>query len=650
MRSIRGEESMKILYRFLNPSKNPKGYSGLFLTALVTNTLLVVVPVIQKTLLNNIMAGKLLQTDILAFLVISFSLIVVSLIEICILIQVKYWLQKNVTLDLLESLSILESPVIRTRGSGAFMSSVFGDAEQISNQLLGSNLFLGIGNVFSVLVILVITYRWMKIFPVFVLVSYGIAVLAMKAIQKKRAFYFDKGREEIYKLNPIMLETIENRTALMNHATWNTRTKMIIDQIRERDRNFYRSSVWSKLGSGCIDSVKQIFLVLFFVVAMYQILDKRLELSSFVAITSYFQAVYLPLYFFKSLSDSKTLVEVLYRRNQSFFDAKPRLLLPQGFHVSLQDVSLHYGETPILKQVHLELDRMYGIVGLSGEGKSSLFSLLLGEERPSSGSVLVGKHDASAYDLHMRLNLFKYYPQENELFDADLQYNLALGKKPLSLEQFQEEESNLLVTLQQIRSGADVSGSSAYESILNTFQVSRSQSARSFCQQELQPQLQMLDLAQLQELAQMIAAHQYYVQEEYDRLIAAFGLEGLKDRTFGQRGSQISGGEKNKICMARLLLTRGAAPFLIDEPFTSLDLISESQNVAVLQEYLRGQKGLIISHKIDLLKKLTDEILVIREGMVEAVGAHSHLLEISPTYRRLYEEYLKKNQEYVQSP
>lgn len=641
---------MRSLYRLLSVRKNLKAYIGLFLTAFLTNIFLIVSPMLQKILLNEIMAGKVLPKDLLLFLLISFAFIAISLIEIYILVQAKIFLQKDITIDLLESLSVLDSPVIRTRGCGAFMSSIFGDAEQISGQLLGNNPFFGIGNILSSIAILIITYRWMRLFPAFILFSYIISLWCIEIVQRKRTYYFDKGREAIYTLNPLMLETLENRKSFMTNATLNARTRMISDRIRERDSSFHKASVLGKLESGCIDSVKQISLVLFFIIAMYQILEKRLDLSSFIAITSYFQTLFLPLYFLKSLSDSKNNIAVLYNRNRFSFDAKPNLRLPRGFEVSVNDVSLRYDENVIYDHINLAIDRVYGIVGLSGDGKSSLFSLLLGDEKPSSGTVLIGNQDVSSYDLHMRLNLFKFYPQENEIFDADLNYNLTLGKMPLSLKQFEEEQENIYIALKQVRRGRKISSDSACQSIINTFKVSRNQDDVCFFKYELQARLQELNETDLFQLAQLIVTHNYYVREDYDRLIAEFDLEHLQGRSFGQRGNKISGGEKNKICLARMLLIRDGASFLIDEPFTSLDLINESKNVDVLKTYLSGKKGLIISHKIDLLKKLTDQILVIHQGSVEAVGTHAQLLESSPTYQKLHAEYLKKNQEYVSSP
>src|SRR4051812_14570321 len=67
--------------------------------------------------------------------------------------------------------------------------------------------------------------------------------------------------------------------------------------------------------------------------------------------------------------------------------------------VSLHKVSLDFGGHPILDEVDLEIDRgaRMGLVGENGSGKSSLFRLLLGEERPSDGTVTFARNVLIGY-------------------------------------------------------------------------------------------------------------------------------------------------------------------------------------------------------------------------------------------------------------
>ena len=151
-----------------------------------------------------------------------------------------------------------------------------------------------------------------------------------------------------------------------------------------------------------------------------------------------------------------------------------------------------------------------------------------------------------------------------------------------------------------------------------------------------------MDQKGISDLACLLLSHNFYIGEDYDILIEKLNLSHLAGRKLGQRGNKISGGEKERIALARLLLVKSRTAYLIDEPFTSLDLISEKEASDILKSYLENEKGLIISHKIDLLNKLTDEIIVIHMGKIEAIGKHDKFLKDSEVYKKLYEEYLKK--------
>src|SRR5699024_6760134 len=195
---------MSIIRQVLGIKKKKFTYLMLFLLALASNALLVLSPLIQKSLVNNLLSGIILKSDILKFLLVSFSVIIISFIQIYMLNRIKILVQKSISLDLLDSLTIEESPIISARGPSAFLSSLFGDAEQISTRLLADNMFFGIISIISSIVILFISYRWMKIFPLLILISYVIAGLGLFILQKGRSVNFKILRDEIMKLNPIM--------------------------------------------------------------------------------------------------------------------------------------------------------------------------------------------------------------------------------------------------------------------------------------------------------------------------------------------------------------------------------------------------------------------------------------------------------------
>ena len=231
------------------------------------------------------------------------------------------------------------------------------------------------------------------------------------------------------KLNPIMLETIENKTSLMNSGNFNQRRNLIEEKMDIRDESFKKVLVYEEMAGSFIDTIKHIALIVFFILAILEIKRKNLQISSFIALNFYFETIFMPLYFVRNFYDTKTSVNMLYNRNKTSYEAKSKLNIPKRIDYKIENLTLKYDDRVLLDEISIKLDKVYGIVGLSGEGKSSLFNLLLGNEKASQGIVLVGDKNVSELDLNMRLALFRFYPQENEIFDDDLAYNITFGKK-----------------------------------------------------------------------------------------------------------------------------------------------------------------------------------------------------------------------------
>ena len=393
------------------------------------------------------------------------------------------------------------------------------------------------------------------------------------------------------------------------------------------------------MAGGFIDTIKYLALIVFFILAMFEINNNNLQISSFIALNFYFETIFMPLYFVRNFYDTKTNVNMLYNRNKISYEAKSKLSIPKRIDYKIENLTLKYDDRVLLDEISIKLDKVYGIVGLSGEGKSSLFNLLLGNEKASQGIVLVGDKNISELDLNMRMALFRYYPQENEIFDNDLDYNITLGKKGLTENQYKVKEEEINDSLLKIRQSEFDDN---YKLILNTLTSSKNYDTDDELKSELISNLSKMDQKGISDLACLILSHNFYIGEDYDKLIEKLKISHLAGRRLGQRGNKISGGEKERIALARLLLLKTKAAYLIDEPFTSLDLISEKEASDILKSYLENEKGLIISHKIDLLNKLTDEIIVINKGKIEAIGKHDKLLQNSDVYKKLYEEYLKK--------
>ena len=103
----------------------------------------------------------------------------------------------------------------------------------------------------------------------------------------------------------------------------------------------------------------------------------------------------------------------------------------------------------------------------------------------------------------------------------------------------------------------------------------------------------------------------------------------------GNRGLKLSGGEKQRISLARVVL-KNPRILILDEATSALDSISESSIQAAMETLMKGRTSLVIAHRLSTILK-ADGILVVDKGRIVEQGTHHELLEKGGLYKQLYE-------------
>ena len=115
--------------------------------------------------------------------------------------------------------------------------------------------------------------------------------------------------------------------------------------------------------------------------------------------------------------------------------------------------------------------------------------------------------------------------------------------------------------------------------------------------------------------------------------------EGL-DAMVGNRGLKLSGGEKQRLSIARVLL-KDPTIFIFDEATSALDSISEQRIQEAIDPIIRSHTSILIAHRLSTILA-ADEILVVKDGRIVERGTHQALVNQGGVYSELYETQFSK--------
>lgn len=232
--------------------------------------------------------------------------------------------------------------------------------------------------------------------------------------------------------------------------------------------------------------------------------------------------------------------------------------------LACQNISKAFGINDILKdiQFHIEDKEKAAIVGINGAGKTTLLKIIIGEELPDSGQVILGKDKTIGYLAQQQEASY-----ENTIYEE----MLSVKKHIIELDrQIRQTELAMKHT-----EGAEL------ESLLNTY---------------------------TRLTHEFESANGYAYKSEITGVLKGLGFT---EADYNTKISTLSGGQKTRIALGRLLLSQPDV-ILLDEPTNHLDMDS----IAWLEGYLNNYDGavLIVSHDRYFLDRIVTKIVELENG------------------------------------
>jgi ATP-binding cassette subfamily B protein/subfamily B ATP-binding cassette protein MsbA len=469
------------------------------------------------------------------------------------------------------------------RGSGGLISRVFSDTTLLQQ---GLNFYVDLLREpvqLAVFVGMMLFLDWKL--TVYVVIFLPFFLIVTKQVSRSLRKYGTFGRE-----------SMEDLTATLKESVDGIRVVQSFNLEQEMEGRFARyMKTYLRTAKSIIKREQAVspfneFMISFLVAAFayYSINQVLFHGGDGAAFIGFFAAAGLMQESVKKLQDANVKIQQSIVANQRIFSlidsssevpesASPRRFPSDWKTITFKNVSFAYAGELTLKNVNLTIRRgeHIALVGESGSGKSTLVNLLERFYDPTEGEILIDETPISQIALR------------------DLRHNIALVTQDVFL--FRD------TIARNIQAGdftKNMDTAAAHDPALVRQQVETS--------------------------AKLANAHGF---------ISATP-QGYENQV-GERGSFLSGGEKQRVSIARAIY-KDAPILILDEATSALDSVSEMEVQKGLHHLMEGRTAFVIAHRLSTVFN-ADRILVMKKGEIVEQGTHASLLEKQGEYHRFFQ-------------
>ncbi|HSV75370.1 MAG TPA: ABC transporter ATP-binding protein [Chthonomonadales bacterium] len=311
----------------------------------------------------------------------------------------------------------------------------------------------------------------------------------------------------------------------------------------------------------------------------YMVYERRLTLGEFWMVNSYLGLIYGPLQWFamvnnwfsRAMAGAERIFEVMDSDSEDYREQGDAT--PLRGEVEFDSVRFGYDKSnPVLKGLSFAAGPgdMIGLVGRSGAGKSTTINLICRFYQPDSGSIRIDGRDYRDIPLQALRRQIGLVLQEPFLFNGTILDNIAYGKPGASFEE-------------------------------------------------------AVDAAKAANAHAFILAK----PDGYDTVV-------------GERGARLSGGERQRVSIARAIL-HNPRILILDEATSSVDVETEKQIQQAIGRLVEGRTTFAIAHRLSTLRNAT-RLIVLEKGEIAETGTHAELMEKQGVFCKLVETQAEINE------
>ena len=315
-----------------------------------------------------------------------------------------------------------------------------------------------------------------------------------------------------------------------------------------------------------------------------------LNLGDLTALLSYCMSILMSLMMFSMIFIMLTMSAASVRRINEVLAEEPDIVNPENPIMEVKDGSIVFknvnfrynkdGKENVLSNISINIEsgETIGIIGGTGSAKSTLVNLISRLYDVNDGAVLVGGKDVREYDLEVLRDEVSVVLQKNVLFSGTIMDNLRWGvrKKKDGANQPETPQKKAEIEAECIRA------------------------CKLACADEF--------------IERMPDKYETYIE---------------------QGGTNVSGGQKQRLCIARALVKKPKI-LILDDSTSAVDTATDAKIRKAFAEEIPGTTKLIIAQRISSVMN-ADRIIVMEDGKINGFGTHDELLKSNEIYRDVYE-------------